>query len=55
MVKLAREIPGLIGITAAMLQGTGLEAFAANFPDRFYIVSMMWGSPSSTPSTLRPD
>jgi 1-deoxy-D-xylulose-5-phosphate synthase len=40
MVKLAREIPGLIGITAAMPQGTGLEAFAANFPDRFYDVGI---------------
>jgi len=35
MVKLAREIPSLVGITAAMPQGTGLEAFAAEFPDRF--------------------
>jgi 1-deoxy-D-xylulose-5-phosphate synthase len=40
MVKLGREIPTLIGITAAMPQGTGLDAFAALFPDRFYDVGI---------------
>jgi 1-deoxy-D-xylulose-5-phosphate synthase len=40
MVKLAREIPCLVGITAAMPQGTGLDAFAAEFPDRFYDVGI---------------
>jgi len=40
MVNLAREIPCLVGITAAMPQGTGLDAFAAEFPDRFYDVGI---------------
>jgi 1-deoxy-D-xylulose-5-phosphate synthase len=40
MVKLAREIPCLVGITAAMPQGTGLDAFAAEFPERFYDVGI---------------
>jgi 1-deoxy-D-xylulose-5-phosphate synthase len=40
MVKLAREIPCLVGITAAMPQGTGLDDFAAEFPHRFYDVGI---------------
>ena len=40
MVKLARENPSLVGITAAMPQGTGLDAFAAEFPERFYDVGI---------------
>jgi 1-deoxy-D-xylulose-5-phosphate synthase len=40
MVKLARENPRLVGITAAMPQGTGLDAFAAEFPERFYDVGI---------------
>jgi 1-deoxy-D-xylulose-5-phosphate synthase len=40
MVKLAREIPCLVGITAAMPQGTGLDPFAAEFPDRFFDVGI---------------
>jgi len=40
MVKLARKIPCLVGITAAMPQGTGLEAFAAEFPGRFFDVGI---------------
>jgi 1-deoxy-D-xylulose-5-phosphate synthase len=40
MVKLAREVPCLVGITAAMPQGTGLDAFAAEFPDRFWDVGI---------------
>ena len=40
MVKLARKIPCLVGITAAMPQGTGLEAFAAEFPKRFFDVGI---------------
>lgn len=40
MVKLAKENPRLIGITAAMPQGTGLEAFAQEFPDRFFDVGI---------------
>ena len=40
MVKLAKENPCLIGITAAMPQGTGLDAFGREFPDRFYDVGI---------------
>lgn len=40
MVKLARENHRLIGITAAMPQGTGLDAFSTEFPDRFYDVGI---------------
>ena len=40
MVKLAREIPCLVGITAAMPQGTGLDAFAKEFPERCYDVGI---------------
>jgi len=40
MVKLARKIPCLVGITAAMPQGTGLEAFAAEFPNRLFDVGI---------------
>jgi len=40
MVKLGRENPCLVGITAAMPQGTGLDAFAAEFPDRFFDVGI---------------
>ncbi len=40
MVKLARKIPCLVGITAAMPQGTGLEGFAAEFPERFFDVGI---------------
>ncbi|OGP99194.1 MAG: 1-deoxy-D-xylulose-5-phosphate synthase, partial [Deltaproteobacteria bacterium RBG_19FT_COMBO_52_11] len=40
MVKLARENPRLVGITAAMPQGTGLDAFAHEFPDRFFDVGI---------------
>jgi 1-deoxy-D-xylulose-5-phosphate synthase len=40
MVRLGRENPCLIGITAAMPQGTGLDAFAAEFPERFFDVGI---------------
>ena len=40
MVRLGRENPCLVGITAAMPQGTGLDAFAAEFPDRFFDVGI---------------
>jgi 1-deoxy-D-xylulose-5-phosphate synthase len=40
MVKLGREISCLVGITAAMPQGTGLDAFAFEFPDRFFDVGI---------------
>ncbi|MBI4495941.1 MAG: 1-deoxy-D-xylulose-5-phosphate synthase [Deltaproteobacteria bacterium] len=40
MVELARENPALIGITAAMPQGTGLDVFSREFPDRFFDVGI---------------
>jgi 1-deoxy-D-xylulose-5-phosphate synthase len=40
MLRLAREMPRLVGITAAMPQGTGLDAFAKEFPDRCYDVGI---------------
>jgi 1-deoxy-D-xylulose-5-phosphate synthase len=40
MLRLAREIPCLVGITAAMPQGTGLDAFAKEFPERCYDVGI---------------
>ena len=40
MVRLGRENPCLIGITAAMPQGTGLDGFAAEFPERFFDVGI---------------
>ena len=38
--KLADTNPKLIGITAAMLQGTGLDCFAQTYPDRFFDVGI---------------
>ncbi len=40
MKKLADADPKVIGITAAMLQGTGLECFAESYPDRFFDVGI---------------
>jgi 1-deoxy-D-xylulose-5-phosphate synthase len=40
LVKLAEEDPRLVAITAAMAEGTGLSAFAARFPERFYDVGI---------------
>jgi 1-deoxy-D-xylulose-5-phosphate synthase len=40
MKKLADSNPKLIGITAAMLQGTGLDCFAQTYPDRFFDVGI---------------
>jgi len=40
LVKLARENPRIVAITAAMCEGTGLNAFAEAFPDRFYDVGI---------------
>ncbi len=36
VAKLARENPDVVAITAAMRDGTGLGAFAREFPDRFF-------------------
>lgn len=40
MKKLADADPKIIGITAAMLQGTGLDCFAEKYPDRFFDVGI---------------
>ena len=40
MVKLAREIPDLVAITAAMKLGTGLERFSSLYPERFFDVGI---------------
>lgn len=40
IIELAEANPKVIGITAAMPQGTGLEAFAKRFPDRFFDVGI---------------
>jgi 1-deoxy-D-xylulose-5-phosphate synthase len=40
VVQLAKENPRVIAITAAMVDGTGLEEFARNFPERFFDVGI---------------
>ena len=40
MVKLARSDPRVIAITAAMQNGTGLDVYAAQFPNRIYDVGI---------------
>lgn len=40
LVDLAREDPRIVAITAAMTEGTGLSAFASEFPDRFFDVGI---------------
>ncbi|MCK4284456.1 MAG: 1-deoxy-D-xylulose-5-phosphate synthase, partial [Candidatus Brocadiae bacterium] len=40
LCELAREDPRIVAITAAMPDGTGLSAFAKEFPDRFYDVGI---------------
>ncbi len=40
MKKLADANPKLIGITAAMIEGTGLDCFAQTFPERFFDVGI---------------
>lgn len=40
MVRLGAENSKVIGITAAMPQGTGLDAFSTRFPDRFFDVGI---------------
>lgn len=40
MIKLAKENPKIVAITAAMAEGTGLDAFAKEFPERFFDVGM---------------
>lgn len=40
LVRLAREDPRIVAITAAMSEGTGLAAFEKVFPERFYDVGI---------------
>ncbi len=40
VAALAREDKRIVAITAAMSEGTGLDRFAAEFPNRFYDVGM---------------
>jgi 1-deoxy-D-xylulose-5-phosphate synthase len=40
MLRLGEKEPRLVGITAAMPEGTGLKAFAAKYPDRFFDVGI---------------
>jgi 1-deoxy-D-xylulose-5-phosphate synthase len=40
MIRLARGNPKVVAITAAMCSGTGLDAFAKEFPERFFDVGI---------------
>ena len=40
MVKMARQDPKIVAITAAMSEGTGLEEFSRQFKDRFFDVGI---------------
>jgi 1-deoxy-D-xylulose-5-phosphate synthase len=40
IIKLARDNPQIVAVTAAMSEGTGLDAFAREYPGRFYDVGM---------------
>jgi 1-deoxy-D-xylulose-5-phosphate synthase len=40
LIRLAHEDPRIVGITAAMADGTGLDRFREVFPDRFYDVGI---------------
>jgi 1-deoxy-D-xylulose-5-phosphate synthase len=40
LIRLAREDHRIVGITAAMADGTGLDLFAKEFPSRFYDVGI---------------
>ncbi len=40
LIKLAKEDRRIVGITAAMCDGTGLVKFAKEFPDRYYDVGI---------------
>jgi 1-deoxy-D-xylulose-5-phosphate synthase len=40
LIRLAREDDRIVGITAAMADGTGLDRFQQVFPDRFYDVGI---------------
>jgi 1-deoxy-D-xylulose-5-phosphate synthase len=40
IIKLARDNPRVVAVTAAMSEGTGLDEFAREYPGRFYDVGM---------------
>ena len=40
LVRLARDNPRIVAITAAMCEGTGLNEFAGQFPERFFDVGI---------------
>ncbi len=40
LVEAGRKDPRIVAVTAAMPEGTGLDAFAREFPDRFYDVGI---------------
>ncbi|MEW5800755.1 MAG: 1-deoxy-D-xylulose-5-phosphate synthase [bacterium] len=40
LIKIARDNPKIVGITAAMPEGTGLDRFAQVFPNRFFDVGI---------------
>ena len=40
IIKLARDNPRIVAVTAAMSEGTGLDEFAREYPGRFYDVGM---------------
>ena len=43
LCELAAEDPSMVAITAAMASGTGLDGFAAAYPDRFFDVGIAEG------------
>lgn len=43
LVRLGKDDPKIVAITAAMPDGTGLDAFAAAYPDRFFDVGIAEG------------
>jgi 1-deoxy-D-xylulose-5-phosphate synthase len=40
LIELAKDDPRIVGITAAMAGGTGLDKFQKSYPDRFYDVGI---------------
>lgn len=40
LIKIARENPKVVAVTAAMMSGTGLRQFAQEFPERFFDVGI---------------
>ena len=45
MIELANNDSRIVGVTAAMSEGTSLDIFSEAHPDRF----LMWALPNSTP------